>query len=283
MPFPPVHRCAIAAAVLALAPVLGAAATPAETASPWVESYNSRTRLIAGTDGGKIYAGVVIEMAEGWKTYWRHPGDSGGVPPDFDWAKSDNLQSAVVGYPAPRRLEDPAGDAVGYTGRVVFPARIVAANPDRPVQLALKLEYGICKDICVPVEVLLRLDLPANMATELPARLSAAIDQVPRTATAHRAKDPTVVRSAVHLVGDKPRLEVEVEYAGGGAGADAFIEAPDGIYVPQPKPKGSGQGARRLFEVDLTTGVDPQDLRGKQLTLTLVSAAGQSQVPWRID
>ncbi len=283
MPITPDLRNGLTTLVLIIAPLLCASAALAEVASPWVDSYNSRARLVAGQDGGKIHVGIVIEMADGWKTYWRHPGDSGGVPPEFDWAQSSNLQAATVLFPAPHRLKDPAGDAVGYKSRVIFPARIVAAQPDQPVQLALKLEFGICKEICVPVESQLRLVLPAPMSTAVSAELSAAFDQVPRSATARRANDPKVVRTAAHLDGDAPRLELEVEFAGGGAGADAFIEAPDGIYVPQPRPKGAGQGARRTFEIDLRTGVDPKDLHGKQLMLTLVSAAGQSQIPWAID
>ena len=48
--------------------------------SDWAQGHNSRVRLIAGDD----LAGVELQMPAGWKTYWRNPGDAGGVPPSFD-------------------------------------------------------------------------------------------------------------------------------------------------------------------------------------------------------
>src|SRR4051812_40829530 len=47
--------------------------------SDWVEGHNSRARLVAGNG----IAAVELQMPEGWKTYWRTPGDAGGVPPSF--------------------------------------------------------------------------------------------------------------------------------------------------------------------------------------------------------
>lgn len=276
------HR--VGALLLALA-VWTAPATPvqAQVASPWIEGYNSRARLIAGSEAGKTFAGIEIEMAEGWKTYWRHPGDSGGVPPSFEWAKSSNLQSAVVLYPAPKRLKDAAGDALGYAGNVIFPARIVGADPARPIRLGLQLEYGICKEICVPAEASLELELPAGYAEKLPEALALALDQVPRVPGAVRASDPKLVASKAVLDGDKPMLEFEVEFPGDADGADAFLEAPDGIYVPQPQPVEPASGPRRRFTVDLTTGVDPSDLKGRKLTLTLVGKAARAQADWQLD
>ncbi|MGZ5914086.1 MAG: protein-disulfide reductase DsbD domain-containing protein, partial [Hyphomicrobium sp.] len=117
-------------------------------ASDWVEGHSSRARLIAGNG----MAGVEVEMPEGWKTYWRTPGDAGGVPPSFDWSKSENLAAATVLYPAPKRFSDRAGDTVGYKGTVVFPVRLTAKDPGKPIDLRLSLEYGVCKEICIPAE-----------------------------------------------------------------------------------------------------------------------------------
>ena len=64
---------------------------------------------------------------QGWKTYWRMPGDA-GIPPQFDWSGSQNVKSVEVLWPAPQRFIDSGGETVGYKDRVVFPLRIV---PDR--------------------------------------------------------------------------------------------------------------------------------------------------------
>ena len=103
-------------------------------------------------------AGVELQLPEGWKTYWRFPGEAGGVPPSFDWSKSTNLESAQVLYPAPKRFTDKAGDTIGYKGTVVFPVRLKpkdAVEADRP---ASRSHYGVCKDICIPAEAELALE-----------------------------------------------------------------------------------------------------------------------------
>lgn len=279
------HRwLATACAGLALAVLAQSAA--AEIASPWHQAHNSRVRLVAGTEAGKIYAGIDIELAPGWKTYWRTPGDSGGIPPAFAWKNSYNFLSSVVLYPAPKRMKDAAGDTIGYGGHVVFPVRIVPADPARPMQLAVDIEYGICKEICVPVEARLELEVPARTDAPLPPALSAALDKVPRVAEARRPKDPSVVRREAKLDGEKPRLLLEVDFPGGADGADAFIEGPENVYVPQPQldqTAAQAKGTRRTFTVDLSSGVDIADLRGKRLTVTLTSEAGQSQVFWPLE
>jgi len=72
---------------LALLAVAGPRAASADVATPWVAGYNSKSRLTAGLaappEGGplKLFVGVELVMEPGWKTYWRMPGDAGGLPP----------------------------------------------------------------------------------------------------------------------------------------------------------------------------------------------------------
>src|SRR5688572_3192220 len=111
----------------------------------------SAARLFqARSQDGTWTAGLEITLAGGWKTYWRLPGES-GVPPQFDWSRSTNLAAVTVGWPAPRRFHDAAGETIGYRDRVVLPLRVAPVDPQKPVGLALSLFYAVCKDICVPV------------------------------------------------------------------------------------------------------------------------------------
>ena len=98
------------------------------------------------------YAGVQLRMEDGWKTYWRNPGDS-GVPPTFDWSGSKNLKSVDVFYPVPHRFSDANGTAIGYDNEVVFPIRVTPKQADKPIQLSLTFDYGLCKDLCIPNSV----------------------------------------------------------------------------------------------------------------------------------
>ena len=109
-----------------------------ELASAWTsDRTETKSRLVAGISGGKPVAGVEIALDEGWKTYWRFPGEAGGVPPSFDWAKSDNVASVTVLYPAPKRLTDKAGDTLGYKSSVVFPVLVEPKDATKPVTLRL--------------------------------------------------------------------------------------------------------------------------------------------------
>src|SRR5215203_947233 len=92
--------------------VAGSPAIAAEM-SPWDDGLQSSVRLIAartkGEGAGRMYrAGIEIKLSSGWKTYWRYPGDS-GVPPAFDFSKSENVKTATVLFPAPTRFPDGAG------------------------------------------------------------------------------------------------------------------------------------------------------------------------------
>jgi len=278
----------------------GAAAqsqAPAQ-APVWSELLNARARLIGGapaTAGAKSYlAGVEIALDEGWKTYWRMPGDA-GVPPNFDWSGSSNVAALNVLYPAPQRMSEPAADTVGYKHAVLFPVEVVPKDASQPVRLALAVEFGVCREICIPAEARLSLALtPAQMASTPSPAMLAALEKVPRPSRSRYAEDPRVTRASAFLEGGQPHLVIVARFPKGEHGADLFVEAPDGLYLPMAKrvPNPSGPGEARLeadigndlvhFEVDLARAGNAHELKGKALRLTLVSEAGASETSWTV-
>ena len=69
-----------------------------------------------------------IKLKEGWKTYWRYPGDL-GVPLVLDFSASQNVKAVIVRYPAPMRFPDGAGgNSIGYKGDVILPLECGAAG-----------------------------------------------------------------------------------------------------------------------------------------------------------
>ncbi len=274
----------IAAAALILT---GSASAQAEGrqevgATPWMEMHASRVRLVGGQikDGGTRYlVGLEIVLNEGWKTYWRMPGDS-GVPPTFDWEKSQNLASAEVFYPPPIRMPEAGGVAVGYKGTVIMPIRVTPKDPGASVQLKLALEFGICRDICIPATVNLELDLAPGAAGPPPQAVLAALDTVPRAHHKRRPRDPELKRVRV-VDGSSPlRVEFEGIFQGTSGTADMFIEAPDGLYVAPPTRQASTRGGGALlFNAEVSADL-ARDLQGKTLTLTLVDDAGATERRW---
>jgi len=282
-------RSAIGAAglVLAIAVMRGATAE-ADLASPWVELANARVRLLAGPAempaGQSFLAGVELRLADGWKTYWRMPGDA-GVPPNFDWAGSRNVASVEVLYPAPTRMVEPAAVTVGYEGSVIFPVKVVPRAADQPVVLKLRMEFGICRDICIPEDTTLALAVePAAMKGAPAPSLVAALERVPRPPARRHAGDPELKGLTANLAGPAPRLVVEARFAEGGAGADLFLEAVsvEDTYVPLPTRLADAADGTARFEIDLSHGGNPEALRGKVVRLTLVSDAGASDVSWTV-
>jgi DsbC/DsbD-like thiol-disulfide interchange protein len=276
-----------AVACLALLCTIAPAAAAAELASAWAEGHNSRARLVAGHVAGQVagvgLAGVEVQMPEGWKTYWRNPGDAGGVPPSFDWSKSENLAGVEVLYPAPKRFTDRAGDTVGYKGTVVFPVRLTPKDPAKPIDLRLTLDYGVCKDICIPAEALLSLAVEPQQAGETSAELAAALDRVPAPEATRRPGDPQFKHAAIDRGGEKPRLVLEAEFPGGTEHADIFVDAPPGLYLPLPRKIADDGAGHATFAVDLSDGVKPEDLKGQTLKATIISDKGQSETAFSVD
>src|SRR6201990_3102952 len=139
----------------------------AEDSSPWQRDAHSAVRLVAGSrSGGVLLGGIAIQLEPGWKTYWRNPGDS-GVPPRFDFSRSDNVEAVTVLWPAPMKFDDGARRlSLGYKKQVVLPLRIVAKNNDKPVTLRATISYAVCEKICIRVEATSELTFSSVASTE---------------------------------------------------------------------------------------------------------------------
>ena len=269
---------AIVPTIVALRTVLGFAAATvlassltieasAEDASPWQRDGHSAVRLLAGSRSGTVLlGGIAFQLQPGWKTYWRTPGDS-GVPPRFDFSKSENVEAVTVLWPAPAKFDDGAGGhSMGYHDGIVLPLRIVAKNADKPVRLHADINYAVCEKICIPVQANAELAFASVASTE-DSTLFAALDTVPKPANIGDP-NPLTIRDVKR--DGKSRVLVDV------ASPDArqvslFVEGPTpdwGLPVPSPV-EHSPPGVKRFaFELD---GVPPGEKpEGAALKLTLV-------------
>src|SRR6185436_15559796 len=239
----------------------------AEDSSPWQRDAHSAVRLLAGSRSGTVLlGGIAIQLQPGWKTYWRTPGDS-GVPPRFDFSRSDNVETVTVLWPAPMKFDDGAGGtALGYVRQVLLPLRIVTKNADKPVTLRAEINYAVCEKLCIPVEARAELAFASVASTEDSA-LFAALDTVPKPAT----------------IGDPNPLTVRDVRRDGKSGVLVGVATPDArevsLFVEGPTPDwalpvpklvdGAPPGVKRFsFELDgLPPGAKPE---GAALKLTLV-------------
>ena len=239
----------------------------AEDSSPWQRDGHSAVRLLAGSRSGAVLlGGIAFQLQPGWKTYWRTPGDS-GVPPRFDFSKSENIEAVTILWPAPTKFDDGAGGhSLGYKNQIVLPLRIVAKNADKPVTLRAGINYAVCEKLCIPVEANTELAFASVASTEDSA-LFAALDTVPKPAS---IGDPNPL--TIRDVKRDGKSSVLVDVATPDAReVSLFVEGPTpdwALPVPtllEPSPPGV---KRFSFELDgLPPGAKPE---GAALKLTLV-------------
>jgi DsbC/DsbD-like thiol-disulfide interchange protein len=267
-----------------LAAGLVAQTGPGLVTSSWAELHASRVRLVAGrtrTPQGHYLVGLEIALDEGWKTYWRNPGD-GGVPPSFDWSGSANVGAIKVLYPAPMRLPEANGISIGYKQSVLLPIEVTPQDPAKPVTLKLALEFGVCRDICIPATANLDIAIPAGPKGAPAPELAAALARVPRPQQSRRKDDPELKRIVIDREAPSARLTIEAAFGKAAKVAEVFVEAPEGFYVPVPKRVSAADASGVLrFESDLGNDL-VADLKGKTLTITLVGDAGASETQWTV-
>ncbi|WP_298495372.1 protein-disulfide reductase DsbD domain-containing protein [uncultured Maritimibacter sp.] len=162
----------------------------AQTFSPSANTTTEET-LLAGTparvsllpgwrmENGNHMAALRVVLADGWKTYWRAPGE-GGIPPDFDWSGSANLGGVTFHWPVPEVIGTGDLETIGYRNELILPIEITPEMAGQDVELSADLLMGICEHICVPLESAVAVDLSAA-ATVADPRIEAALAQRPDT------------------------------------------------------------------------------------------------------
>ncbi len=164
----------VAAALAALL----ALPSPAALAGPWHEAEGARLRLVVeeAPAGEPMRAALEIELADGWKTYWRDPIDS-GVPPGI----VVRGMQAEFDFPAPLWLSDGYSTYAGYDRPVSLPLTLTpAASLTGPVEA--EIFVGVCETICIPVQTVLTAEPAAAGSAEADA-VDAAFAALPERAS----------------------------------------------------------------------------------------------------
>ena len=241
----PLATCGLSA-VLAVVMSIGLTTAPAQadttTATAWVDEGAVRVRLIdAGPAGqGKHRLGFEIDLDAGWKTYWRHPGET-GVAPQFSWDRSFNIAEVMPRFPAPTRFIDSNMVSFGYETDVVLP---------------LQASFEIARD-----------PKPDMRGTFLVER---ALRRVPSDTPPAAIADGLTVAAADGATA----LDVTVPTAGAdGALVDLFAEGPEDWHLPPATPVATGE-AVKIFRIDLGGMPDDRRKADAALRLTVVHPAG---------
>ncbi|MFC3614682.1 protein-disulfide reductase DsbD domain-containing protein [Lutimaribacter marinistellae] len=170
------------------------------------------------TERGTYLGALRLKLADGWKTYWRAPGDA-GIPPQFDWSRSRNVGGVAITWPAPEVFDQSGMRSIGYSDELVLPVEITPARPGQPVALRGRMEFGVCKDVCVPADLDFDHALDAG-AGRNPA-IAAALAQRP-----YSAREGGVREAKCRLRPTRDGMQVEAHIAMPSAGGEevAVIE-----------------------------------------------------------
>jgi DsbC/DsbD-like thiol-disulfide interchange protein len=231
------HILAIAALVVGFAN--GAAA---QSASDVVE-----IRVLEGwrAADGTHMAALEMRLEPGWKTYWRAPGDA-GIPPQFDFRGSRNLKGLEVIWPKPSISVRGGLRTIGYTDVLVLPVRFAPERAGADIAISGRVELGVCRDVCIPVELRVAGVLP-NGLTKPDPRIAAAIASRPYSADEAGVRD---VRCRMSPIEGGLALRAEVDMPPAGGRELAVIEVADPqIWVAQAK--ATRQGGTLVAETKL--------------------------------
>ncbi len=131
----------------------------------------------------EILLGLKVNLSPKWKIYWRNPGDA-GLPPEINFNDANNIKSAKLLYPNPKRFDFFGIETFGYEKKVIFPLEIILEQQDQVISGLLELNAQVCSDICVPVTHKFNLN-ELNLDNESKMQLEEIItykNQVPRLA-----------------------------------------------------------------------------------------------------
>ena len=139
------------------------------------------SRTLALAPGEKPLIGLRLKHAPHWHTYWQNPGDS-GMPTTIQWKLPAGFKAGPIQWPVPELLPVPPLMNYGYEGEVLLPIELVAIPADwpagQPAKLAARVDWLVCKDVCIPGGADLELTLPVGAASPAPdTRWTAMFDK----------------------------------------------------------------------------------------------------------
>jgi thiol:disulfide interchange protein DsbD len=208
-----------------------------------------------------VVPGLPMEVAvrftldEGWHLYWQNPG-AGGIATTVEWRHPTGFHVGGLRFPVPE-LRDVSGIRTHILeGDVVLLATVTPSPATRlsPARLVAEVRYGICRDVCLPGNAKVTVQLPWG-ATPEPNRAWAQVRalaeaRAPRTSGAPAASG--VLKDSIVVIRvEGPDLSSPVTFFP----AERAV-APAAVTVP-------GRSGRRVVTLSLPLAATPAGpLRG---------------------
>ena len=268
-------------AALWIGAVTAFGATPAAAIeSPWVAAEYTAVRVVSAAEATgterTLMLGLQFRLKDGWKVYWRSPGDA-GYPPRLDVSGSQNLDRATIAWPAPQRFSIFGFETAGYETEVVLPVVATVAEPGHALGFQARVDYLTCKEICIPVTAELALEIPAGPVASGPGAhlINRYTTRVPGDGSAHG-----LAIEKIELGGEPTAsvLRISAISLEPFESPDIFIEGPIEFVFGAPRSTVSEDGRRALLEVDVFVGTGTASVApATRLTATLTDGARSAE------
>lgn len=225
-------------------------------------------RLISAQDGiaptmQTLSVGLALDLSEGWKTYWRSPGEV-GLAPRVDWSASQNIADVTFLWPAPERFTAFGIENFGYHDEVVFPVQIELENPGQAVELNAQVQILVCADLCVPQEFDLTLSIPQG--TGIDQESADSIAEFSARVPVEGA-DTAMTTSVSFLNTEMTEATFQFTTSIPFDDPDIFVELGDGTALGKPDIRLGDQG-RTLWAQIPILALNEASLTGPTVTLT---------------
>jgi thiol:disulfide interchange protein DsbD len=185
--------------------------------------------------GGVVVVALRQKIEPGWHTYWRNPGDSGQAT-SLTWSTPYGWKPGQIVWPTPQQMRTGPLMDYGYSGEVLLPVPMTAAIDARPgqtVTLKAHAEFLVCKEVCVPADADLSLDMPVQATAGPPdpawgVKIGETLADAPK---------PGVLKAAMRLEAGRIRLAVTGPEATGPGRDQAYFFPYDSAAIDHPQPQ----------------------------------------------
>nr|WP_321445439.1 protein-disulfide reductase DsbD domain-containing protein [uncultured Cohaesibacter sp.] len=264
-----------------LAPLFAMASPSQAVETKWQETLGGKVRLISGgQQDGRYKAGLEIVLDEGWKTYWKIPGDS-GVPPMLDTSGSANASDIDSLWPVPSRIKVGMSEILGYKDAIIFPLLVTPADKDKPTRLTINVQLGFCSDLCVPMAADLSLDIPAGGSRAMGMEMLIDRDMALVPAKPSDSFQITDITHDKGQNGQPDRLLITTKIPDGYGHKDLFVEGPEDWLLPltvkQQERSEASEAAKIQHFVLMLDGL-PKDEQSKGTDLRFTLTNGEEAV-----
>lgn len=217
---------------------------------------------------GTILLAWEARLPDGWKTYWRSPGEA-GLPVRLYQGDQD----IDLYYPVPERFELFGLQTFGYSKSVMIPFEVQAKSGD----VNFRADFMVCKDICVPFNASYQFDLEPETVGNIVAdtRAKKWLADLPHIDGSSPGGLNITAATLAGLPGHQTLL-VDVASDNPLNDADILVELDDATQFPSPIKQLKLDGRQARFAIPAVSARSGRNISGERLRLTLIDGRGNA-------